>query len=84
MTNPKVHGQEHAHAIVTLRSERQVDNQVVKLEANLAGQEGKESDNKEERGAEPSIVTLIVIDPPRLFIPKVPYPGRLNAPKKNT
>ena len=75
VTNLKAHGQEHAHAIVTLRSRRQVDNQVVESEADLAGQEGKESDNKEERGAEPSTVTPIVKDPPRSFISK--------APKKN-
>ena len=83
VTNPKAHGQEHAHAIVTLRSRRQVDNQVVEPKANFAGQERKESDNKEEKGAEPSTVTPIVKDPPRLFIPKAPYPERLKAPKKN-
>jgi hypothetical protein len=60
-----------------------VDNQVVEPEADLAGQEGKESDNKEERGVEPSTVTPIVNDPPRSFIPKAPYPERLKAPKKN-
>ena len=83
MTNPKAHRQKHAHAIVTLRSRRQVDNQVVEPEANLAGQEGKESDNKEERGAKPSTVTPIVKDPLRSFISKAPYPERLKAPKKN-
>ena len=83
MTNPKVHGQEHAHVIVTLRSGRQVDNQVVEPEADLARHEEKESNNKEERGAEPSIVTPIIKDPPRSFIPKAPYPERLKAPKKN-
>jgi hypothetical protein len=83
MTNPKVHGQEHAHAIVTLRSGRQVDNQIVKPKANLARQERKESDNKEERGAEPSTVTPIVNDPPRSFILKAPYHERLKALKKN-
>ena len=83
VTNPKVHGQEHAHTIVTLRSERQVDNQVVELVADLAGQEGKESDNKEEIGVEPSSVTPIVNDPPRSFILEAPYPKRVKAPKKN-
>jgi hypothetical protein len=90
--------QEHAHAIVTLRSRRRVDNHVAEPESDhaepeadhvvepkvaLAGQEEKESDNKEERGVEPSTVTPIVNDPLRSFIPKAPYPERLKAPKKN-
>jgi hypothetical protein len=37
----QAHGQEYVHAIVTLRSRRQMDNQVVELEADLAGQEGE-------------------------------------------
>jgi hypothetical protein len=56
---------------------------VVEPKAALAGQEEKESDNKEERGAEPSTFTPIVNDPPRLFIPKAPYLERLKALKKN-
>jgi hypothetical protein len=90
--------QEHAHVIVTIRSGRQVDNHVAEPESDhaepetnhvvepkaaLAGQEEKESDNKEERGAKPSTVTPTVNDPLRLFIPKAPYPERLKAPKKN-
>jgi hypothetical protein len=90
--------QENAHVIVTIRSGRQVDNHVaepksdhaepetnhvVEPKAALAGQEEKESDNKEERGAKPSTVTPIVNDPLRLFILKAPYPERLKAPKKN-
>jgi hypothetical protein len=78
-----VHGQEYVHVIVTLRSRRQVDNQVVELEVDLARQEGEEGDNKEERDVEPSIVTPIVKDSPRSFVPKTPYPERLKAPKKN-
>jgi CCR4-NOT transcriptional regulation complex NOT5 subunit len=58
-------------------------NHVVEPKVALAGQEEKKSDNKEERGAEPSTVTPIVNDPPRSFIPKAPYPKRLKAPKKN-
>jgi hypothetical protein len=53
--------------IVTLRYGRQVDNQVVEPEVDLAKQEGEEGDNKEERDAEPSTVTSIVKDPPRSF-----------------
>jgi hypothetical protein len=83
--NAKSSNQEHAYAIVTLRSGKQVNNQVTEPEANLAGkegQEGKEGDNKEERDAEPSTVTPIVKEPLRLFVPKAPYPERLLVPKK--
>jgi hypothetical protein len=89
---------QHAHAIITLRSRKQVDNHVAKPESDHAepeadhivepkpafpGQEEKENDNKEERGVEPSTVIPIDKDPPRLFILKAPYPERLKAPKKN-
>ena len=83
--------QEHAHAIVTLRSGRRVDNHVTEPEADheaepttdLSRQEEKESDNKEKKDAEPSTVTLIDKELPRSFIPKAPYLERLKAPKKN-
>jgi hypothetical protein len=90
--------QEHAHVIVTLRFARSVDNHMAEPESDHAepesyhvvepksapvGQEEKETDHKEERGAEPSTVTPIVNDPPRSFILKAPYPERLKAPKKN-
>jgi hypothetical protein len=83
--------QEHAHAIVTLRSGRRVDNLVVELEAvdeaelttDVARQEETESDNKEKKDAEPSTVTPIEKDLSRLFAPKAPYPERLRVPKKN-
>ena len=78
MPNPKVfpignsssqaHGQEHLQVSVTLRSGRQVDNLVVEPEVDLAGQEGEESGNKEERDAKPSTATSIVKDPPRSFV----------------
>ena len=51
--------------------------------SNLARQEREEDDNKEERDAEPSIVTPIVKDSLRSFVPKAPYSKRLKAPKKN-
>ena len=88
MTNPRACmsgnslSQEHVQAIVTLRSGKQVDNHVVELEVVLTEKEGKEGDKKEERDAEPSIVTPIVKEPPRSFVPKAPYPERLLAPKK--
>ena len=91
VTNPKAcmignsSNQEHAHAIVTLRSGKRVDNQVAEPEVDLAGKVGQDNekgDNKEERDAEPSIVTPIVKEPLRSFVPKAPYPERLQAPKK--
>jgi hypothetical protein len=60
----------------------EVDHEVEPKVAPI-GQEEKESDNKEERGVEPSTITPIVNNPPRSFVPKDPYPERLKAPKKN-
>jgi hypothetical protein len=83
--NENSSNQEHAHAIVTLRSRKQVDNLVAEPEAELARKEGKkgeEGDNKKEGDAEPSTVTPVVKEPPRLFVPKALYPERLLAPKK--
>jgi hypothetical protein len=79
--------QEHAHAIVTLRSERQVDNRVANPEkvdeavpaTDLAGQEDKKSDTKEKKDAEPSTFTPTEKDLTRSFVPKAPYPERLRA-----
>ena len=51
-------------------------------EVDPTGQEVQKSGNKEEKDAEPSIATHIVKDPPRSFVPKAPYPERLQAPKK--
>jgi hypothetical protein len=76
------HKQEHVQAIVTLRSGRQVDNHVVDSKVDIAGQEEEASGNKEERDAKTSIATPIVKDPPRSFVPKAPYPERLQVPKK--
>jgi hypothetical protein len=83
--------QEHAHAIVTLRSGKQVDNRVDKPKAvdevvpaiDLAEKEEKKSDNNEKKDVEPSTVTPPEKDLTRSFVPKAPYPERLRAPKKN-
>jgi hypothetical protein len=83
--------QEHAHAIVTLRSRKQVDNQVDEPKAvdeavpatDLTEKEEKKSDNNEKKDAEPSTVTPPEKDLTRSFVPKAPYPERLRAPKKN-
>ena len=55
---------------------------MVELEVDTVGHEREESGNKEERDAEPSTTTSIVKDTPRSFVPKTPYPERLQAPKK--
>jgi hypothetical protein len=73
------HEQEHVQAIVTLRSGRQVENQMVLLEENPAMPHGQDSGKNEERDDEPSKATTIVDDPPRSFVPKAPYPNRLLA-----
>jgi hypothetical protein len=62
-----------------------VDNQVVDPEADHAEEEepkGEKGDNQKERDVEPSTVTLVVEEPPRTFVPKAPYPERLQVPKK--
>jgi hypothetical protein len=85
--------QEHVQAVVTLRSGKRVENQVAEPEADHAkpkadltgkeGQERKEGDNNKKEGdAEPFTVTLVVKEPPISFVPKVPYPERLQVPKK--
>jgi hypothetical protein len=77
-----VQGQEHVQAIVTLRSGRQVDNQVVLPEENHVVRQREDSGNKEESRAEQPKANHIVEDPPRSCVPKVPYLDRLLAPKK--
>jgi hypothetical protein len=70
--------------IVTLRSGRRVDNQVADPEADHAEEEEQkeeECDNQKEGDAEPSIVTPVVKEPPRVLLPKAPYPERLQAPR---
>jgi hypothetical protein len=66
----KFSNQEHVQAIVTLRSRKRVDNQVVDPEADHAkpkvdhaekdDQKGEEGDNQKEGDAEPSTITLVV------------------------
>jgi hypothetical protein len=76
--------QEHVQVIVTLRSGRRVDNQVADPEADHAEEEEQkeeECDNQKEGDAEPSTVTPVVKEPPRVLLPKAPYPERLQAPR---
>jgi hypothetical protein len=45
--------------------------------------QGQNSGSNEEGDVEPSKATTPTVeDPPRSFVPKVPYPNRLQAPKK--
>jgi hypothetical protein len=70
--------------IVTLRSGKRVDNQVVNPEADHAEEEeqkAEEGDNQKEGDAKPSTVTLVVKEPPRALMSKAPYPERLQAPR---
>ena len=55
---------------------------MVDPEVDTTWKEGEESGNMEERDAKPSTATPIMKDPPRSFIPKAPYPERIQAPKK--
>jgi hypothetical protein len=77
-----VHGMEHVQAIVTLKSGKQIDNQVVHPEENPAAQEGQGSRSVENRDTEPSTLAPTIETHPRSFIPKAPFPDRLLAPKK--
>jgi len=62
-----VHGQEHVQAVVTLRLGKQVDNQVVHPEENLAAQGEQGSRSVEKRDAEPSTLAPTIETPPRPF-----------------
>jgi hypothetical protein len=53
---------------------------VVLPEENPVAQHEQGSGSTKEKDAEPSTATVEI--PPRSFIPKVPYPDRLLAPKK--
>jgi hypothetical protein len=76
--------QEHVQAIVTLRSGKRVDNKVVNPKEDAEEEEKKEEeeqreegeqkedegDNQKEGDAEPSTVTPVVKEPPRVLVPK--------------
>jgi hypothetical protein len=72
------HGQEHVQAITTLRSGKQVDNQVVRPE------EEEESQDKPAREVVPDTIIPDVEDQARKYVPKAPYPEKLIAPKKSS
>jgi hypothetical protein len=78
------HGQEHVQAITTLRSGKQVDNQVATLE------EANDNVGEEENQAKPTVdvgpdtVILGVEDQSMKYVPKASYPERLIVPKKSS
>jgi hypothetical protein len=72
------HGQEHVQAITTLRSGKQVDNQVVRPE------EEEESQDKPAREVVPNTIIPDVEDQAKKYVPKAPYPEKLIAPKKSS
>jgi hypothetical protein len=84
--------QGHVQAIITLRFRKRVDNQVVDPEADHVetkadhdekeDEKGEKGDNQKEGDVEPSIITLVIKEVPRSFVPKAPYSERLQAPKK--
>jgi hypothetical protein len=61
-----------------------MDNKVVNPKADHVEEEepkGEEGDDQKEGDAEPSTVTLVVKEPPRALVPKLPYLERLQAPR---
>jgi hypothetical protein len=71
-------------AIVTPRSGKRMDNKVMNPEEEQQEKEEQkeqEGDNQKEADAETSTVTPVIKEPPRAFVPKAPYPERLQAPR---
>jgi hypothetical protein len=77
------HRHEQVQCIVTLRSRKQVDNEVGQEEEDHVEPQGKESDGDKGEKVEPARAIPNIEDPPRSFVSKAPYPERLRAPKKN-
>jgi hypothetical protein len=65
-------------AITTLRSGKQVDNQVARPE------EDEESQDKPEGDVGPDTVIPNVEDQSKKYVPKAPYPEKLITPKKSS
>jgi hypothetical protein len=77
------HGHEQVQSIITLRSERQVDNKVALEEEDPAEPQGQEIGKDAKIFAKPTMVQPVVEDSLKSFIPKAPYPERLKALKRN-
>jgi hypothetical protein len=78
------HGQEHVQAITTLRSGKQVDNQVATPEDSSDTVREEENQAKPTADVGPDIVIPSVEDQSKKYVPKAPYPKRLIAPKKSS
>lgn len=77
-------GQEHVQAITTLRSGKQVDNQVaMPKEANEA-ERVEVSHDKPDRDPRPNTVISNAQNCPKKFVPIAPFLDRLAAPKKGS
>ncbi|XP_059441924.1 uncharacterized protein LOC132174256 [Corylus avellana] len=83
-SSASMHGQDHVQAITTLRSGKQVDNQVVMPEEATKVAEEKENLDKPAEDTGPDIAIPITEDPSKKYIPKAPYPERLKPPKKSS
>jgi hypothetical protein len=71
-------------AITTLRSGRQVDNQVAMPKEATEATKDEENREKPERDLGPNTVIPIAKESPQKFVPKAPFPERLTAPKKGS
>ena len=82
-SSTSTHGQEHVQAITTLRSGKQVDNQIATPEEATDTAKEEESQDKPARDAKLDNIIPSVEDHSK-YIPKAPYPKRLMAPKKRS
>jgi hypothetical protein len=78
------HGQDHVQAITTLRSGKQVDNQVATPEEASNTVRKEENQAEFEKEVVPDTVILDVEDQAKKYVPKAPYPERLRAPNKSS
>ncbi|XP_062155199.1 uncharacterized protein LOC133863257 [Alnus glutinosa] len=78
------YGQEHVQAITTLRSGKQVDNQVAMPKEATKAAKDEENHEKPEKDLGPNSVVPIAKESPQKFVPKAPFPERLTAPKKGS
>jgi hypothetical protein len=78
------YGQDHVQAITTLRSGKQVDNQVAMPKEATEAAKDEENHEKPGRDLGPDTVIPIAKESLQKFVPKAPFPKRLKAPKKGS
>jgi hypothetical protein len=71
-------------AITTLRSGKQVDNQVAMPKEATEVAKDEENHEKPEKDLGPNSVVPIAKESPQKFVPKAPFPERLTAHKKGS